>query len=91
VQGFLIALGSGVLLGGVWIVSVKPPTAPPAESTLFRVEETILVSHHLVHAQSAPSVRVIILSPQSDRPHPLMPLLSLSLAVRIVVKAWLLS
>ncbi|KAG0664256.1 hypothetical protein C6P46_001720 [Rhodotorula mucilaginosa] len=33
VQGFLIALGSGVLLGGVWIVSVKPPTAPPAEST----------------------------------------------------------
>lgn len=30
VQGFLIALGSAVLLGGVWIVSVKP-AAPPAK------------------------------------------------------------
>lgn len=28
VQGFLIALGSAVLLGGVWIVSVKPATLP---------------------------------------------------------------
>ncbi|KWU43633.1 hypothetical protein RHOSPDRAFT_9622, partial [Rhodotorula sp. JG-1b] len=28
VQGFLIALGSVVLLGGVWIVSVKPATLP---------------------------------------------------------------
>lgn len=31
-QGFLIALGSAILLGGVWIVSVKPAAPRPAEA-----------------------------------------------------------